>query len=551
MELKRNLALESVAIYCQKFLRLKLAQTLKARCNKVRKILANAVASRDLDKIEMALNMASKTGFKTKEHLQAEHMKNCFLMEKKLNKEFESLVMQDPHEYYDEFETAVKQADEFELHSPIAEQVRAAYGEAYAYRQALDADAQASLETLDKPVMLGVIERAEAIRYDSADVQEVRDLLDLSQETFVKKQLQAAVKLNDEERKVRRMIKLKQIVLDQAAQSDPKMFDFKSYGKLYSPTTWADFKFVCFNREELGRTMLKWSKTPIHQTLLNIEQDTDQAGKPLGKKAIKLFKNILGYMGDKKAQYPDQLMSELVNACLTESPRLRDEMYMQLMKQLTLNPDSESKRKGWQLMLIMLDCFAPTGEFENHVEFFLRSQLPDPEASQYINTIHQTIYGGNRPNGAPKEQEVQQILSHTSPFRLGFDPSTEIAYEAPAVPVRTTHGGGGGPPRGGPPRGGPPRGGPPRGGPPRGGPPRGAPAPAPAPTPAPVPAWCDTDWFYINMAGEQIGPEAATKLKQDFKAGNTDKVQLAWNASLENWTEIQDIKELHDWLQVL
>lgn len=565
MELKRNLALESVAIYCQRFLRLKLAQTLKARCNKVKPVLAAAVASRDFDKLNMALNMAAKTGFKTKEHLQAEHLKNCFLMEKKLNKEFESLVLQDPHEFFDEFKEAVKQADEYELHSPISEQVRAMYGEALAYRQQLDADAKESLSTLDKPVMESVIERAEAVRYDSPDIADVRNLLGLGEETFVKKQLQAAVKLGDNERKVRRMIKLKQIVLDNAAQSDPRMFDFKSYGKLYDGVTWADFKFVTFAREELARSMLKWSKPPIHMSLLNIENEMDSMQKPLNKRSVKLFKNILGFMGDKKAQYPDQLMQELINQCITENPKLRDEMYMQLMKQLTLNPDPESKRKGWQLMLLMLDSFAPTNEFENHVEFFLRNFANPPE--KYINVLHQTLYGGNRQQ-APSPEEAQQILNFSAPLRLGFDPSSEMHYNAPELPqsrgapVQPARGSGppmGGPSRGGPPRGGPPGGappggpggpgGPPRGGPPRGGPPRGAPAAPAAPQPAPVPKSCDTEWYYILEDQSQAGPSAAKQLKEDFVSGKTTAQQLAWNAALENWTPIGELTELFTWLQ--
>jgi hypothetical protein len=55
------------------------------------------------------------------------------------------------------------------------------------------------------------------------------------------------------------------------------------------------------------------------------------------KQATRLFKNILGYMGDRQLAYPTQLAQEFIQQGL-ETPEIRDELYSQIMKQLTDNP---------------------------------------------------------------------------------------------------------------------------------------------------------------------------------------------------------------------
>ena len=172
------------------------------------------------------------------------------------------------------------------------------------------------------------------------------------------------------ERIVRRTIKLKKLVLDKAGD----MFKFQKFIKLYTPVDWAACKLISFNREELAKGMLKWSKDPFHQSLLEL---VGPDGKPLlapdmktkySSMACRMFKNVLGYMGDRKINYPETLATEIMSICLANPP-LRDEMYLQLCKQLSNNPDNESKRKGWNLMQLFLDTFPPSEEFENYIEY--------------------------------------------------------------------------------------------------------------------------------------------------------------------------------------
>jgi hypothetical protein len=73
--------------------------------------------------------------------------------------------------------------------------------------------------------------------------------------------------------------------------------------------------------------------------------------KILKKEAPELFKLIQVYMGDKKSK---QIAS--LNTCLELTtkgwslPSVRDELYLQLIKQTTLNQNAESLQRGWELM---------------------------------------------------------------------------------------------------------------------------------------------------------------------------------------------------------
>jgi len=57
-------------------------------------------------------------------------------------------------------------------------------------------------------------------------------------------------------------------------------------------------------KAELASSYLEWTSDPIHKSL------TDVSG--LKGEAKKQFKNLLGYCGDRKYQYPDPLIRDIV-----------------------------------------------------------------------------------------------------------------------------------------------------------------------------------------------------------------------------------------------
>ena len=104
-------------------------------------------------------------------------------------------------------------------------------------------------------------------------------------------------------------------------------------------------KHGLFSKRLTQHDLLSWSKESIPKPLL---RTTD---KILKKEAPETFKLIQTYMGDRKSKPISSL-----NICLELAtkgwslPSIRDELYLQLMKQTTFNHSAESLQRGWELM---------------------------------------------------------------------------------------------------------------------------------------------------------------------------------------------------------
>lgn len=181
--------------------------------------------------------------------------------------------------------------------------------QAKATRDAIAADAEAQLSVLKEDEMKAIIDRADGISLVQETVEHLRKLLfDTSEDAFVKLQLKAAVGLKDQERIINKTIRLKELFFEKAGV----MFEFKNFPGLLSPAAWAGKKFLCFDREALAASKLVWSKQPIHAPLSRIRNKDKVATKAV----IRLYKNVLAYMGDRKYEFPVILAQELLQQAL-------------------------------------------------------------------------------------------------------------------------------------------------------------------------------------------------------------------------------------------
>uniref|UniRef100_A0AC35GP77 Rho GTPase activating protein 39 n=1 Tax=Panagrolaimus sp. PS1159 TaxID=55785 RepID=A0AC35GP77_9BILA len=96
-----------------------------------------------------------------------------------------------------------------------------------------------------------------------------------------------------------------------------------------------------------------WSKDGLKHALL------DPHDKKLKKYASSVFKLIMSYMGDKKTKtVPEQTVLSILEL-RQEKPIINDEIFLQIMKQLTENSKPDSVRRGWELLGILLFFFTP------------------------------------------------------------------------------------------------------------------------------------------------------------------------------------------------
>lgn len=186
------------------------------------------------------------------------------------------------------------------------------------------------------------------------------------------------------------------------------MFTFSKYPNLKPRNLFA--KRYGVHNEHLKRSMLQWSNEPIHTSLTRLDGGgVDPAAK---KHATRIFKNILGYMGDRQYSYPILLAQE-VTRCGLECPSVRDEIYCQLVKQLIDNPGKSSVSRGWNLMALCLSTFPPSDEFENFLELFLRTNHQE----RNVRKLHKIVYRGAR--AAPiAVEDIEQIQHRGSRFSI-------------------------------------------------------------------------------------------------------------------------------------
>ncbi|CAK8698384.1 unnamed protein product [Clavelina lepadiformis] len=92
-----------------------------------------------------------------------------------------------------------------------------------------------------------------------------------------------------------------------------------------------------------------------------------------------------------------------------ESVHLRDEIYCQLVKQLTCNPSLRSNALGWILLALIMGCFSPSNKILDLISRFLDDQRT-PYSSYCKGKLTRVLENGERKN-APCSLELQAAKS--------------------------------------------------------------------------------------------------------------------------------------------
>ncbi|MDP2437987.1 MAG: hypothetical protein Q8P67_19770, partial [archaeon] len=254
-------------------------------------------------------------------------------------------------------------------------------------------DAATGLHYVEREFLEKAHKAAEAISYTTPQIDEVWGVLCLSEEKYLQLQLKTAKSLHDPARAIRIMIKLKDVFFE----SHGSMIVWAQYGNFRTREAFSNAQLLPMGRDKLAAGMLKWNKKPIPTSLTNM-------GPMFSKIATKLFKNILGFMGDRTIPYPLMLAQDLLNQGLAQA-ELRDEIYCQIIKQLHENPNPQSVSKGWQLMEFCLQTFPPGNDFGNYLEMYLRRE---GKHQKYMYMLHDTQYGAAKSTAPLVENLTKQ-----------------------------------------------------------------------------------------------------------------------------------------------
>lgn len=119
-----------------------------------------------------------------------------------------------------------------------------------------------------------------------------------------------------------------------------------------------------FKARTTTEKLIAWKKEAIRRPLLASERKPDAAAYRIHAKfATIAFKAILSYMGDRttKRETSDHV-SVITSLLMKGVERLSTEIFSQLIKQTTENPDEDSNDWGWQLILICISFASPSEE---------------------------------------------------------------------------------------------------------------------------------------------------------------------------------------------
>uniref|UniRef100_A0A3Q2QHE4 Myosin VIIB n=1 Tax=Fundulus heteroclitus TaxID=8078 RepID=A0A3Q2QHE4_FUNHE len=167
------------------------------------------------------------------------------------------------------------------------------------------------------------------------------------------------------------------------------------------------------------------SREPIRQPLLK-----NLVGNPEFSHRACLAFNILKYMGDyptRQMQSPLELTDQIFSPP-TKHEALRDEIYCQIMKQMTSN-NNFSIEQGWQLLWLCCGLFPPSQSLLRHAQKFLESRRREPLAADCLQRLQSSL---TDPRKLPPHQvEVDAIQQNSTQIfhKIYFPNDTDEIFE--------------------------------------------------------------------------------------------------------------------------
>ncbi|XP_005867095.1 PREDICTED: unconventional myosin-VIIa isoform X4 [Myotis brandtii] len=207
------------------------------------------------------------------------------------------------------------------------------------------------------------------------------------------------------------------------------------------PYTLEEFSYDYFRpppKHTLSRVMVSkargkdrlWSHTrePLKQALLKKILGSEE----LSQEACMAFIAMLKYMGDypsKRMRSVNELTDQIFEGALKAEP-LKDEVYVQILKQLTDNHIRYSEERGWELLWLCTGLFPPSNILLPHVQRFLQSRKHCPLAIDCLQRLQKALRNGSR-KYPPHLVEVEAIQHKTTQIfhKVYFPDDTDEAFE--------------------------------------------------------------------------------------------------------------------------
>ena len=102
--------------------------------------------------------------------------------------------------------------------------------------------------------------------------------------------------------------------------------------------------------------IMQWQGSLLSKPLIKLPSSLEDV-------ALQLFKNLMSYMGDRSSSKNPQLHIVKHTRLAMGSPEeVKDEAYLQVIKQITRNPNPNRCMRGWNMLAVMASCYPPSME---------------------------------------------------------------------------------------------------------------------------------------------------------------------------------------------
>ncbi|XP_059589300.1 rho GTPase-activating protein 39 isoform X2 [Alligator mississippiensis] len=163
-----------------------------------------------------------------------------------------------------------------------------------------------------------------------------------------------------------------------------------------------------FRRRISISNMLSWSGDSIKKPMLITSNRT------IKKEACEMFKLVQIYMGDRQTHMDHNHVALVTITKCWSIQGLRDELYIQLIRQTTDNTCYQSLARGWELMAISLAFFSPSPKFQSYLEGYIYCHL---DSDQYIvQRIKKLLDLKNKKNSKSRKKRKQNTNDEGLPI---------------------------------------------------------------------------------------------------------------------------------------